>query len=361
MPVASASLRRASLWGDDKRSTRSSISSSSGRSTAGHSESDSEPYGESLPLLRKSSPSRSRQRTLRISTDLSNLGKRDKSASGSLSKALISPIYKTIYPISAKDVNTCLSPVYKIIYPRTDDKDGNSQSPIYETIYPRSARRHSSALKSPIYESIYPREKRASTAAPLSPSSPIYITIRPRSKEDDSKDKDFVEHPDSSPIVMFRDGQHKVTCTKGHTSWLSESQNTSGQHGRRKCCECEIQKEIKTSRAKYQPDIQRRYSTNISGYSGLKRTRDGSLEFVRSTRGLNVPRATNLLDALHLKPSLYGKAERRYARLDNSKHRSDLDSGFGSLIMHPNEATPKVKSKARNPTLLRCKTYIFMA
>ncbi|PGH06301.1 hypothetical protein GX51_02498 [Blastomyces parvus] len=327
MPVATATPRTDPLRGHDKRSRRSSTSSSSGKSTTGYSEADSESYEASLPLLRKPSPSRSKQRALRISTDTSNLGKRDKSRSGSLSKGLISPIYKTIYPISAKDVNTCLSPVYKVIYPRTDDKDGNPQSPIYETIYPRHARRFSLVQKSPIYETEYPREKEPSTPIPASPSSPIYITIRPRTKESDCSIKDVAQHQVSSPMVMFREGQHKVTCTQGHTSWLPESENTASQRRKQKCCSCEIQKDVKASRAKYQkPDIQRRYSTSNYAMTGLKRTRDGSLEFVRSIRDLNVPRPINLLDVLHSKPSLYDTAEGRYARLDKPKHRYNLDS-----------------------------------
>ncbi|OJD16045.1 hypothetical protein AJ78_03758 [Emergomyces pasteurianus Ep9510] len=320
MPVTTARVKRVSLCLDDKRSMRSSR-----RSTAGHNESDSEVDEDFLPLLRKPSPSRTRRRTLRISTDLSSLAKRDKPSSGSQSKALISPIYKTIYPISAKDVNTCLSPVYKIIYPRNEDKDGNAQSPIYKTIYPRSAGSHNSVPKSPIYETVYLREKPARIPSPLSPSSPIYITIRPRSKEDDNpKYKHCTKDRDSPPIVMFRDGRREVTCTKGHTTWLPESQNTSWQHGRRKCCECEAQKE---SRAKFQPEIQRRYSSSSFAYSGLQRTRDGSLEFVRNIRDLKIPRAKNLLGSLHFNPSLFVKGGERYTRLDKPKHRSDFDSG----------------------------------
>ncbi|OJD23831.1 hypothetical protein ACJ73_04815 [Blastomyces percursus] len=330
MPVATAIPRKDPLWGHDKLSRRSSVSSSSVTSTTGYSETDSESYEDSLPLFKKPpSPSRSKQRALRISTDTSNLGKRDKARYASLSKGLISPIYKTIYPISAKDVNTCLSPVYKVIYPRTDDKDGNPQSPIYETIYPRHARKHSLVHKSPIYETEYSRKKEPSTPAPASPASPIYITIKPRSKEDDYGNKDVAEHQATSPMVMFRDGQHKLSCTRGHTTWVSESENTASQRHRQKCCSCEIQKEIKAYRTKYQkPGIQRRYSTSSYAMTGLKRARDGSLELVRSIRGLSVPRATNLLDVLHSKPSLYDTTEGRYARLDKPKHRTNLDNVY---------------------------------
>ncbi|EGE84200.2 hypothetical protein BDDG_07145 [Blastomyces dermatitidis ATCC 18188] len=360
MPVATATPRKDRLWGHDKRSRRSSPSSSSGTSIIGYSETDSESYEDSMPLLRKPSPSRSKQRAPRISIDTSNLAERDKATSSSLSKGLISPIYKTIYPISAKDVNTCLSPVYKVIYPRTDDKDGNPQSPIYETIYPRHTRRHSLVLKSPIFETGYPREKEPSTPAPASPASPIYVTIRPRSKDCDYSNQDVAEHQATSPMVMFRDGQHKVTCTKGHTIWLPESENTASQRRRQKCCSCEIQEEIKTSCAKYQkPDIQRRCSTSSYGMTGLKRNRDGSLDFVRSIRGLNVPQTTNLLDILHSKPSLYDTAAGRYARLDKPKHRSNFDSVFSSLAIHLNVATLKTKSQARSPVLLRYRTSIF--
>ncbi|OAX84529.1 hypothetical protein ACJ72_01098 [Emergomyces africanus] len=327
MPVATARPRRASLWSDYDRSTSSNDSFSSGRSSAGYSgTSGSELDEDVLHLFRKPSSSRSRLGALTISTDLSTLAKRYAPASECQSEPLLSPIYKTIYPISAKDVNTCLSPVYKTIYPRTDDKDGNATSPIYKTIYPRSTSRHSSVPKSddkdgnarsPIYKMIYPRSARRHSSVPKSPSHET-----PRSKKDDNYEyKDFAKYRGSSPSVRFKDGQHdKVTCAKGHTTRLPESQKASGRHGRRKCSECELQEEIKACRVKYQPDIQRRHCS-----TGQKRASDGSVEFGQNIREFNLTSA--FLSAFNFKPSLNGKYWGRYTRLDQPKNRSYFYTG----------------------------------
>ncbi|EEH10927.1 predicted protein [Histoplasma capsulatum G186AR] len=326
------------------------------------SESDSESCGDFQPLLKKLSQARSRQHGLRISTDTSSLRKGTKSSSGDLAKGLVSPIYKTIYPISAKDVNTCLSPVYKVIYPRSDGKNGNPQSPMYETIYPRSARGNSSVPKSPISQPTYPREKRASTPItpiPTTPLSPEYITIRPRSKEDDYRNENLSEHSAPSSNAMSGAGRHKATYTKGNTTWGPESDSSSSQYRRRKYRSSEIEQEIKASRAKYQPDIQRRYSISNYKFPGLKTTRNGSLEFVRMTRDFDVPRVTNPLNDFHFQSSLYDKAEGRYSRLDKPKRRSNLDRIFSSFTVHLKETTFQTQTKSQNPVRVRYRTYTF--
>ncbi|PGH11168.1 hypothetical protein AJ79_05010 [Helicocarpus griseus UAMH5409] len=318
MPAEAANFTRGSLL-DDKQSRRFSLPPLRNGSNARYSGSDLGPYEDYQPLLRKPSPTRSKQRTLRISTDISILGKKDKLPTGSLSRALVSPVYKTIYPITPKDVNTCLSPVYKTIYPRTEDEDGTVQSPIYETIYPRHARRCSGVPKSPICKTLRANERKIN-APPLSPTSPLCITIKPRA-EKESKCKNLANDPDAFRIVMFRDGQQKITCTKGHTTWLTDS---ATKRGGQKCTECEFEEDIKASRAKLRK-MQRRNSTSSYTTLGLKKTRDGYLEFVRGVRDFDVPRSTNFLDTLLLKPSsTYGKVGGGYTRFDKPERGLDL-------------------------------------